>query len=141
MNGRAFLNTGHRLLNLPVAAEEDWRTAAGRAYYALLVETRDILQRWGFTPPAKDSLHAYVRLRFSYAAVADLKQIGYMLDQLNRLRNLADYEMGTIPSFASAAKAQRALMDAGKALVLLDQIAQDPARRAAAVAALQAAGP
>jgi hypothetical protein len=65
MNGRDFLRSARDLLANP--SEANWRSAAGRAYYALLHEGRVALERWGFPLPPRTDLHAFVRLRFSYA--------------------------------------------------------------------------
>ena len=40
MDGRAFLNVARRLAQEPT--EADWRTAAGRAYYALMLEGKTV---------------------------------------------------------------------------------------------------
>ena len=138
MDGRSFLGVARELAI--GTTEAHWRTAAGRAYYALMLAGRDCLQRWGFSPPARDRLHAFVGLRFSFAADADLKQIGVALDYLSQLRNRADYEPHS-PSFTSNLRAQRAITDASRALSILDAVDGDPARRAAAIASIRAAWP
>ncbi len=56
--------------------ERHWRGAVGRAYYAVFLECRDSLRRWGFHPSPRENIHTYVRLRFTFAANADLKQLG-----------------------------------------------------------------
>jgi hypothetical protein len=129
MDGRAFLTEAH------------WRSAAGRAYYALLLEGREALARWGFALPPHHQLHAFARLRFSYAAVPDLKIIGDAVDRLGQLRNRADYDLNPSRWFASSARAHRALTDADAALALLDQIDVDSSRRSLAIAAIRAAWP
>ena len=139
MNGRAFLNTARRLVG--GKAEEDWRTAASRAYYALLLEGRETLVRWGFVVPSRDSLHTFVRLHFLYAAEPDLKRLGRTLEQLSLLRNRADYELSAQRWFGTTAATKTAIIDAANALQLLDQIDADPSRRAAAVASVKAAFP
>jgi hypothetical protein len=139
MDGRAFADVAGRLSH--EVTEADWRTAAGRAYYALLSEGRVALQRWGFTLPRRDQLHAFVRLRFLYAPDADLKQVGRALDELVLLRNRADYQLDKPGPFVSAAAAQQAVLKARDAIALLDRIEGDPARRAAAIAAIRTAFP
>lgn len=73
MDGRDFLIVAQRLSQ--DQTEADWRTAAGRAYYALMQEAREILEKWGFTPLGREDIHRFVRLRFTYAQDPTLKQI------------------------------------------------------------------
>jgi hypothetical protein len=84
--------------------------------------------------------HAFVRLRFSFAADADCKQIGDALDRLVRLRNEADYQLTGSRSFASNIKAAQAIALARDALSRLDGIQGDVIRQTAVIAAIQAAG-
>src|SRR5262249_22697466 len=133
------LNTAQRLI--ASSEEEDWRTAAGRAYYALMLECREALLNWGFGVPARDSLHAVVRLRFSYAPDSDAERIWYVVEQLGRLRNFADYELPTSPSFGDSSKAHRAILDAMAMIALLDKMVADPIRSASISAAIRAAFP
>ena len=135
MPGRGFLAPARD--GVSGATEYHWRAAAVHAYYALLLEARDALFRWGFKKPKADSVHAWVRLRFAYAANADLKRIGDVLDRLVRLRNDASYNLIPLKEFASPADAQDAINDAADAISLLDQIEADPARRAAGGEAFQ----
>jgi hypothetical protein len=126
---------------LATPSEANWRSAAGRAYYALLHEGRVALDRWGFPLPPRENIHSFVRLRFNFSAHADLKRVGRTLDEPSQLRNLADYHLAFPGPFASGARAVRAVDLAQAAIALLDQTEADPARRAAAVAALRAAWP
>jgi hypothetical protein len=135
MDGRAFLEVGRRLSQ--ERTEADWRSAAGRAYYALLLEGKGALRRWGFPPPPRDQLHRFVRLSFVYAADSDLKKIGLILEDLGKLRNQADYEPERPGAFASAANARRAVLAAQTAIDLVDQIESDATRRSAAIAAIR----
>ncbi len=133
-SGRNFLDVAREVVNGTTAFH--WRAAAIHAYYALILECRDTLLRWGIVIPRRDNMHAFVRLRFSYAADSTVKSIGRSLDGLVRLRNSASYDMRTLHEFTTDAEAKNAIMQATGALALLDAIDADPARRAAAIAAL-----
>jgi hypothetical protein len=135
MRGRDFLDPARLLMT--GATEPYWRATAGHAYYALLLECRDALLRWGFSVPRGAGVHAHVRLRFIYATDPDLKRIGYMLEELVKLRNLASYQLAPSAHFASPARARRAIQEATDTLTVLDQIDTDPVRRAAAIASIQ----
>jgi hypothetical protein len=139
MFGRAFLGSARDLLATP--SEANWRSAAGRAYYALVHEGRAALDRWGFPLPPRESIHHYVRLCFNFASHPDLVSIGRTLDRLSVLRNEADYRLAVPGSFASDSLASQAVDAAEVAIDLLDQVEADPARRAAAVAAVRASLP
>jgi hypothetical protein len=139
MNGRAFVNVARQLL--AGATESHWRTAAGRAYYGLLLEAWEALQRWGFVIPPRVNLHHFIRQRFVFPADADLKIIGGFLDQLGQLRNRADYRLAVAGPFAFAAPSTRAVNESEQSILMLDQIEANPVRRAAAVAAIQTAFP
>ena len=117
--------------------EFHWRAASVQAYYALFLECRDALLRWGFRLSRRDNVHAWVRLRFTYATVPDLNVLGNALDELVQLRNQASYDLTARVNFSSPAAAQHALLKAGTALALLDAIDGDPGRRAVAVASIR----
>jgi uncharacterized protein (UPF0332 family) len=139
MDGRAFLDSAQLLVLGRV--EADWRSASGRAYYALFSEARAALRRWSFLPQRRDPIHAWVRLRFEYANDADLKQIGNWLDWLSQLRNEADYQLDQPGRFRDASESHIAIQISQQAIALLDQIESDPARRAAAITAITATIP
>lgn len=139
MDGRAFLDVAQRLAH--ELTESDWRTAAGRAYYALMLESRAALGRWGFHLPPHEQVHKFVRLRFTYAPDPDLKQVGLKLEELGLLRNRVDYAIEKPGPFASASIAAQAVMKARDAIARLDQVDGDAARRAAAITGIRAAFP
>jgi hypothetical protein len=139
MDGRAFLQSARDLLAVP--SEANRRSAVGRAYYALLHEGLAALDRWGFPLPPRENIHTFVRLRFTYPAHPDSVPVRDALDELSHLRNQADYHLARPGAFASDARALQAVDLAQASPVLLGQIEADPARRAAAVAALRAAWP
>jgi hypothetical protein len=134
MQGRAFLNAARRAA--AGTTEEDWRAGVIHAYYGLFLECRDALVRWGFSIPRQQSVHSYVRFRFLHATDADLKRIGNSLDPLFRDRSKASYDLIATAGFTSDALANQSIQKAENALALLDQIDADPARRAAAIAAI-----
>jgi hypothetical protein len=138
MRGREFLDVARDLAG--GGTEAHWRAAVGCAYYALLLEARDALEHWGFPPIPRDKVHAQVRLRYTYAAHPELKDVGRALDELVRVRNQAQYQIGAGGLFGSRQKSSTAIATADAALAKLDHLAADPARRAAAVAALRASG-
>jgi hypothetical protein len=123
MQGRRFLDLAREIL--AGATDVHWRGCAGRAYYAFMLECRDVLLRWGWTIPRRDNVHTFVRLRFLYAAEADLNAIGRTLDRLGQLRNKANYDLTAVTAFTSDTHARTALREAGDALALLDTIDGD----------------
>jgi hypothetical protein len=135
VNGSAFLTVARELA--AGLTEAHWRAAAGRAYYALMIECRDALGRWGFFPAPRQNVHTFVRLRLSFAKDRDLKQIGDALDRLSQWRNYADYRLAAPGIFASSAIAKTSVTISQGAIALLDGIDKDPAKRAAAAASIQ----
>jgi hypothetical protein len=133
MPGRGFLDVARDVATGPT--EYHRRAAVVHAYYALLLECRDALFRWGFALPSQNALHSWVRLRFVYAADEDLKAIGDGLERLVRLRNRASYDLQSV-AFKPGVP-QAAFQAAETALALLDGIESDPVRRAAAVASIR----
>jgi hypothetical protein len=139
MDGRAFLDSARELLTNPT--EPNCRSAAGRAYYALLHEGMTALDRWGFPLPPRENIHSFVRLRCNFASHPDLISIGRTLDVLSQLRNQADYQLLSAGVFGTGRRANQAVAASQDSIDLLDQIEADPARRTAAIAAITAAFP
>src|SRR6267142_7262178 len=137
MQGRAFLDLAQEIIR--GGTEAHLRGASGRAYYALLLECKDALERWGFPMPPHETAHRFVRLRFVFAADAHLKSIGVTLDRLSQLRNLADYDLVSRSHFATPRRTQVAIQDALDALRLLDAIDTDASRRLVAANAIKKA--
>jgi hypothetical protein len=115
--------------------EAHWRGVVIHAYYALFLECRDALVRWGRSVPQRDA-HGQVRLTFVYSRDQQIKDIGTALDELSPARAHASYMMSPGPLFSSSSQPLRLLQRATAALALLDAIDADPARRGAAVASL-----
>jgi hypothetical protein len=138
MNPRRLLDVAKRLLTR--SAEEDWRTATNRAYYAVLLVCRDALERWGFVAPKTDRVHQFVRDRFFQANNPDLVSIGRLLGTLSQKRSYADYDM-TSPFFSTKAIATNAGTDADDALSRLDALEADLVKLAAAIAAIRSRFP
>lgn len=105
------------------------------AYYALVLECREALHRWGIAIPPRYDVHSFVRLRFLYAANADLKTLGRTLDRWCYFRNQDNYDLSVLAKFSTDAFAHDAIRETTAALALLDAIDTDPVRRAAAIAA------
>ena len=136
MRGKEFLDLAQELLTSGTQSRH-WRATIIHAYYALLLECRDTMTRWGLPPLTRQQVHAQVRLRLVYAADPDLQRIGYTLEELGKHRNLATYDLRSLPLFASAADGRQDTQLAADGLALLEAIDADPARRAAAVASIR----
>jgi hypothetical protein len=134
MQGRAFLDLARELVK--GSAEQHWRGAVIHAYYGLMLECRDALVRWGRPVPPHQNVHHYVRQTLVFASEQDVKDIGYDVEKLAQARNRANYDLTSLPEFASDAAARTWVQRGLNALALLDAIDADPARQAAAIASL-----
>jgi hypothetical protein len=138
MDGRAFLYIARDLLRGTTPAH--WRSAANRAYYALMLEGREALRRWGFVIPKSDRVHPFVRLRFTYSPDAGLKAVGVSLDYMVYLRGHADYDLMS-NRFDTDQEAWDSFNRATAGIPVLDAIQADPVRRAAVIADIRARWP
>lgn len=139
MNGRSFLTVARD--NLSGHSEAHWRSAAGRAYYALMLEVRDSLVAWGLSRPIRGGIHQYVRVRVFTSTDADMKSLGQALDDLRSLRQRADYELIPHRDFSSPLRASDAIRIAADALRLLDAIVGDGSRSTSITAEIRAVFP
>lgn len=139
MQGRQFLHLAQEII--AGGTEVHWRGTVGRAYYALMLECREALLRWGFLIPSRDNVHHWVRMRFYFPAHPDLRMIGGILDTFGRLRNGADYDLSTLPAFLTDRYAQIAIREVARGISVLDAMDTDPIRRAGAIAAIIRAFP
>ena len=135
MQGREFLELAKELVvgNGPC----HWRGAIIHAYYALLLECREAMNRWGLPAPTRHQIHSTIRLRLVFASHAELKNIGRDLEKLAEDRNRANYDLRPVSMFATNLIASIDLKKADDALALLDAIDADPVRRAAAIASIR----
>jgi hypothetical protein len=136
MRGREFLALARELLSFG-KTQRHWRAVAIHAYYALLLECREAMTRWGLPALARQQVHGQVRLRLVYATDSDLKRIGDKLEILARRRNAASYDLHALTLFSSANAARDDITMVADTLALLDAIDADPSRRAAAIAAIK----
>src|SRR5438132_13368461 len=88
MQAREFLELARELFG-PGASARHWRGAIIHAYYALLLECREAMARWGLRALTRQQVHAQVRLRLIYATDPDLKEGGQRLEPLAKSRNSA----------------------------------------------------
>jgi len=139
MDGRAFLVSVQHLLTLP--HEANWRSAASRLYLVLLHEAKAALERWGFPLPLQDDIHAFVLSRFGSSPNMDLLRVADALRRLSLFADDADFALSSVGSFANAGPVSRHLVLAQVTIDLLDQIDNDPTRRAAAIGDLGARWP
>jgi uncharacterized protein (UPF0332 family) len=91
VNPLLFLTQAQRLA--ASAAEEDWRTATSRAYYAAFHVACAFMTNLGFRVPNADRAHAYLWLRLQNCGDANVEQAGRTLNDLRYHRNWADYDL------------------------------------------------
>jgi hypothetical protein len=139
MDGRAFLGSAQHLLTLP--NEANWQSAASRLYLALLHEARVALDRWGFPLPPQDDIHDFVLSRFDSYPNMDLLRVADALRRLSLFVKGADFALSSAGLFADAAAVSQHLALAQVTIDLLDQIDNDPVRRATALGDIGARWP
>jgi hypothetical protein len=139
VDGRAFLGPARLLLSSP--DEANWRSAVGPLYLSVLHEGRAALERWGFPLPPGADLHAFVDSRFGCAPHLDLLRVQDALDRGKSLREEAEQALASPGRFATDGPVSSFFSLAEQTVLLLDAIEGDPARRAAAIAAIRAAYP
>ena len=136
MRGREFLEVAKGQFDVGASAA-NWRAATIHSYYALLLECREAMVRWGLPPLSRLQVHSQVRLRLILSSDADLQEIGHALEELGRRRNLANYDLRDLPIFASETQAVQDLQSAEDSLALLDAVDADGGRTAAAIASIK----
>src|SRR5688572_16911912 len=121
MNGIDFLPVAAKLSSDPASNEAEWRTSAGRSYYALFNHVLETLEsiRPLFAQDPSDHTRAVKYLKSM--SVRDLKSVGQDLSDLRIVRNQADYEMGSVVSHPQC---QLALTKAANAVKKLDGVAR-----------------
>jgi hypothetical protein len=134
MRGRDFLQTAVRLSAMN--SESDWRSSIGRSYFALYLECREAIRRWGF-PIQSRSSHREVSQRLSFPKNVDLAILSKTFQDVSAKRNKAYYELAANPLFQNSTSSIHSTTEARTAIALLDAIESDPARLAAAVAAIR----
>ncbi len=117
MNGREFLRVARHLLGR--SGEEYRRTNVGRAYYALFLECRDAVHRWGLLLP-RHNLHQTLRNKFARSHDATLINLSHRLDRLGQWRGQADYQLTETSPYADDSRTRQAIQSAEDGIALLD---------------------
>ena len=107
----------------------------------MLHEARAALERWGFPLSPQDDIHAFVLSRFGSSPSMDLLRVEDALHRLKPFADGADFALSSVGLFADAGAVSQHLVLARVTIALLDQIDNDPARRAAAIGDLRARWP
>lgn len=135
MDPKKFLDLAETLLKeTPGPAE--CRTSIGRAYYAAYHATRDLVIAAGVPVKGGSDAHEDLRRLCAASGHSDLIEIARHLHDLRRLRNRADYHLGSPePEGLNLARCQ--VTQAQGVFSRLDQFAKAPAaERTAAIANL-----
>jgi uncharacterized protein (UPF0332 family) len=119
MNPVLFLTQAQRLA--AASAEEDWRTATSRAYYAAFHIASAFMANLGFTVPNAERAHAYLWLRLQNAGAATIQRAGILLNDLRRERTRADYDLHR--TFAQA-RVLAAVQDAATIIQILNTVVE-----------------
>jgi hypothetical protein len=135
MQGRAFLDQARD--SLPGTKPRQRRAAIIHAYYALLLECREAMIRWGLPTLQRLQVHSQVRLRLIYSTDAELNDIGHLLERMGQHRNDASYNLSNLPIFDTPVAATDHIQKAADAIARLDAIDADPVRRAVAIASIR----
>ncbi len=135
MTGREFLVVARETVR--GRTEAHWRAAAGRSYYALMLELRGAFARWGLTIPSPVFVHQITLQRTFASTDQDIKQIGRWLEELRRVRGLSDYDLAGRPDFATDVEARRMIRFSTDALAHFDAIDADLPRRTAIAAQIR----
>jgi hypothetical protein len=118
-----FLRQAERWIQEP--AEVDWRSAVSRAYYAAFHVARDLLSDLGFQVPRAAIAHGYLWLRLSNCGDPAIQRAGSDLNDLQRWRNLADYDLHRT---LSQADSLRRVQLARSVILCLEACRIDPLR-------------
>jgi uncharacterized protein (UPF0332 family) len=119
MNPLLFLTQAQRLAAM--VAEEDWRTATSRAYYAAFHIACTFMTNLGFTVPNAERAHAYLWLRLQNGGDATVQRAGLLLNDLRGQRNRADYDLRR--SFTQA-RALAAVQDTAALIQMLTAVVE-----------------
>jgi uncharacterized protein (UPF0332 family) len=93
MKGEDFLEIAKALLRMK--SEAAWRSAIGRAYYALINAAAQLFREWGIAVAQGPSVHGDIQNSFSNCGVERAADIARVLSELRTKRNQADYDMAS----------------------------------------------
>ena len=97
MDPLLFLETSRFLADAPKGppAEASYRTAFGRAYYAVFGYARNLLAQRGFTFSGGSDEHQQLIAYLKKSGLLQVQAAGLQLDDLREKRNSADYDVGS----------------------------------------------